>query len=537
MTMSYADDALAGRGCRWAVYVALAGLFLLPGSMMLQAEKGPYDWALVRLDYVRADKVAQLEHFCRRVRELAAKAAGDPSLYDCFRINREYDRLCKHSVPPGEVREKIMMLREELGTYYLEHYLTFYDILFVDVSGEVFYTIRNESDMHNNLMDKDSPTFGPLGVALQAQPAEECFVDFHDYGPSSEPASFFVEPVMEDGELVGWIVLQCAINKVNSLFAWTEELGQSGETILVNGEGFMLSESNFEGSSTILSKRLDDRNIKTKFEERRGHRLVTDYRGFSALTSFEVVPFMGTEWLVVAKVDRDEILTSHYADHRRYSADRLVEYFRKAPSAPSISVPDAVRDLYGCCTRVDIDEFLKAEEGRRLHTFGVATCTGLLAVYPGKFAYMAHISPRDKMYGSDDVNLLGQLIKRIQNFDMYPCEQRKVMFLVVAPHLESLPRIVDKLVDEGFMLSQIQVLVNQAAETAELMYDPDADEMLVYWRNAVDDPHPRIHSLREAANVGRVFQEIFNLSESGFPEQVRVPGNHEQEQTTEGAAS
>ena len=163
---------------------------------------------------------------------------------------------------------------------------------------------------------------------------------------------------------MGWIVLQCAIQKVNTLFAWEESLGQTGETFLINQHGFMLTESNFDGDSTLLKKRLDDRNIQAKFSEKKGHRMVTDYRGHAAVTSFEVVHFLGTRWLVVAKVDRDEIITRHYALHRRYYADSLLDYLEKAP-APALREFDAAP--YRAGLRVDMDECLKASHGERLH--------------------------------------------------------------------------------------------------------------------------------------------------------------------------
>ena len=291
---------------------------------------------------------------------------------------------------------------------------------------------------------------------------------------------------MEDG-VGGWIVLQCAINKVNSIFAWNDDLGATGETFLVNGHGTMLTESNFTGRSTILNKRLDDRNIQTKFADQQGHRTVTDYRGQTALTSFEVVEFLGTQWLVVAKMDEDEILTRHYIQHRRYYGDRIKSFLHKTPMAP---LRESKSSAPQTLLRIDMDEFLKADNGERLLTFGLATCTGLLVTYPEHFAYLAHVSPKDKVYGDGETNLLGQMVKRIKTFDIYPCEQRDLIFVVVATHDESLLAVVDKLLEEGYLLSQIQVMINYEATAASMSYDY------------------RSNSLNDAYNLGKILQDL-----------------------------
>ena len=489
----------------------LAGLLLveMAFSSLAWAEKSPHDWALIRLDYARQEKVAQLRSLCDRLHALARQAADDPFVVACFDINLQYFEATAKGPVPDRLAERVTELREGFNSYYIQNYFAFYDILFVNTQGEIFYTIRKESDLHTQAAQVE-PTANALARCLKTTPRDETFLDFHHYRPSSKPAAFFVEPVHKDDTLAGWVVLQCAINKVNALLAWTDDLGQTGETFLVNQEGYMLTESNFEGASTILKKRLDDRNVQTKFAERQGHRVVTDYRGRTALTSFEVVEFLGTPWLVVAKMDTDEIVTEHYLQHGRYYADKLLAYLYAAPVPPLRDlVPPPARETL----RIDMDEFLKAENGERLHTFGVSTCTGVLAAYPGRFAYLAHISPKDKVYGSDGTNLLGPMIKRIKTFDIYRCERRRVVFVVVATHLNALLAIVDKLVEEGFLLSQIKVIYNSTAASATISYDCPQNRLVVTWRSAETPNDKHAHILEDAASVGEIIERVMNTED------------------------
>jgi hypothetical protein len=490
-------------------FTLLVAVVVLCTAFPVHAKKGVYDWAFVSLDYARREKVESLQRFCRRIQALAVKAAEDESVVGCFYVNLKYAEMLEKGSVPEDLARTVHDLRESFNRYYIENYLSFYDILFVNQRGEAFYTIRKESDLGKNLTDGD-PEKSPLVKCLRDAPRSQAFIDFHDYGPSSKPAAFFVLPMHKDGEQLGWIVLQCAIQKVNTLFAWEEGLGQTGETFLINRHGFMLTESNFDGDSTILRKRLDDRNVQAKFSEKKGHRIVTDYRGRIALTSFEVVEFLGTRWLVVAKVDRDEIITRHYTLHRRYYADRLMQHLKDTPASP---LRDTAAPGAGPGLRVDMDEFLKAGDGECLHTFGVSTCTGLVVTYPGRFAYMAHASPRDRIYGAEHTNLLGQVVKQVKSFDIRPCENRLIVFLVVSTHLRSLLPVVDKLIEEGFLLSQILVSCNLKAGSAAMSYDYTDDRLVVTWRSEGASEPSGVHLLTDAVNVGEIIQDIIHAEE------------------------
>jgi len=309
-------------------------LALLLLSTAAQAEKSPYDWAFIRLDYARKEKVQQLRHFCEQVHDLAARTREDEMMVKFFDVNLKCFILAQEGTPSEEFTKKTAEFRKTFNQYYIKNWLAFYDILFIDKQGRIFYTIRRESDFEQNMFEGDLSRT-PLAQCLSKNPQKETFIDFHYYAASDEPAGFFIEPVRKDGRHIGWIALQFAINKINSLFAGAEQLGETGEAIVVNRQGYMLTESSFEGDSTILKKRLDNRNIEAKFRERQGHRTVTDYRGFTALTSFEVVEFLGTQWLVVVKVDEAQVTTEHFLQHRNYYDEQIVRYLVNTPTAES----------------------------------------------------------------------------------------------------------------------------------------------------------------------------------------------------------
>ena len=492
------------------ICIALAGALCSPAA---RAEYSPEDWARTRLDHVRTQKAQLLREYWDRLRTLAGEATEDQRVLRFFLVNLEYELAAEKNDMPEELQRSVAQIREGFNDYYLNNYLAFYDFLFVNMEGHVFYTLRKEADLNANLVQDRK---GALAEVLAGRPAEETFVDFHEYGPSGEPAAFFVEPIRENGAQIGWLILRCSINRINTIFAWTRDLGITGETFLVNQHGYMLTESSFVSSSTILKQRLDDRNINPKFAEGKGHRVVTDYRGFTVLTSFEVLTFMDVHWLAVAKIDRDEVLTEHYMQHRWYYEDHLEEGFAAVQS----SAPNAPKEAYAAPSvplRVDMDELVRAEPGQWLETFGISTCTGLLGARPGHFAYLAHISPRDRVYGAQETDLIGQMVMRIKTFDVRPCEMREVTLTVVAPHLESLNAIVRAAVENGFLLSQIRVFYMPEAQSARVGYDCGSDRLDVAWEMG-DSNEKRVDSMAQAVNFSDVVQSLMKDNRAAEPE-------------------
>lgn len=440
--------------------------------------KSVYEWAITNLNFARDEKIEQLERFCNNIHSKARAIRDDEMMLDFFDANLQFIRFANGNRDCEGFQEQLDEFSSLINRHYISNYISFYDILFVTLDGEIIYTLRKEGDYCTNLFTGDLKD-SVLSRKVKAAGGEEGFVDFFYYPSSDEPAAFFIEPALKNGEQLGWFVLQIAINKINSLFAGIEELGITGETFLVNRQGFLLTESSFVGNATILKMRLDDRNICSKFAAKKGNKKVTDYRGFKALTSFEVFEFIDTEWLVVAKIDEAEVLTNHYRNHPKYFYQKISTKLSEGVQCDNC---DCLFDSERKQIMVDMDEFVKADHGEVLKTVGVSSCTALIATYPGKFGYLAHISPYDKMYGNSGTNVLGKVVKKIKHYDIYEFERRRVRFTVAATHLNSMNNIINKLIEEGFLLSQINVLYNPEARSANVGYAYADDTAVVEWR-------------------------------------------------------
>nr|MEE4266485.1 cache domain-containing protein [Candidatus Krumholzibacteria bacterium] len=430
------------------------------------------------LDQVVADKQAQLIAYLTRISALADQAGADPLMRNYFDIKRNFWLLQQKSPPPPEARQAIEELKVALRQHYLGHYQSFYDVLFIDRTGYVLSTVRTQADYHKNLFEGDLARTA-LARRLQMGPAT-AFVDYEFYWVSDEPSAFFVEPLEEEGELVGWLVLQCALNRINHIFSHGLEMGRTGETFLVNRNHQMMTESRLNPGGEGLRRILARENVEAKFRERHGHKRVIDYRGFAALTSFTVCPVLGSEWLLVAKIDEDEVFTRYYLDHETELRPALL-----ASAGTAVPRQRPARVLPTDVAMVDMDEYRFSRE-EPLLTFGVATCTAVLVNLRQGKACLGHASRHDRMYGAGDMDVLGQMMGHIRRFEIYPYQLRDLEVTLVARHRQSLGLAVDMLLESGLLLSQIRFLSDPAAEAATVLHYPTTGETKVRWTMGPD---------------------------------------------------
>ena len=418
------------------------------------------------LTATRTHRKGQIIAYFESARRLAQGITDDSLMTEAFFKRRRTNR-----TPPGAVSD--MALDEHFVTRYGE----FYDILFVDRSGLVFHSMRYESDLGTNLLT------GPLAQTKLAQALPNAkkaiFVDYTPYSPSDEPAAFFVVPVFDSKALAGWFVLQCPLNKLHSILSHRSSLGRTGETYLVNAAQKMVTESRFRPGQPNLEMKVETLAYFNAIRSGAGEQVIKDYRGVDVLSSYEAFELFGTKWIIVAEMDRAEVVTEHYKRHAAYFAGAFAKQHaprgRSAPSQAALTSP---------AKRVDMNEFCKTEPPHSLYTGGVASCTSVAAVLPGRFAYLAHVGPTDHVYGHPNRghnDCLGEMLNRLQQHDVYPCEMANVQFTIVAPHCESIATIVDHLLESGAELAQIRFIHSPQSQYANVTVKPQDASVIVEW--------------------------------------------------------
>ena len=453
------------------------------------------------LEKILEKKKVQVLKYCNGIHDLAKSVKQDETMRQFFDLKLKYYNLSKSAKMPPRAVSLIGQHKTRIVEHYIRRYQPFYDIMFIAKNGDIFFTMRKEADYHSNIFaGKLAET--KLSRQLSKAPSE-CFVDFQYFFPSDEPAAFFVKPAYKGKEQIGWFAFQWAVNKLNSLCTDPEGLGLTGEVFLVNKAQYALTDSRFFSDSTIMKRHLSQDNVHAKFREKKGRKIVVDYRGFRVLSTFEVVPFLGSEYLILVKRDEDEIITEHYKTHRKDYRRQIVDYLASRSAKAGAGLKSGRK-----IAKVDMDEFVKVRKGERLQTPGVSTCTAIIGAYPGRFAYMGHVAPCDKLYNQNMTDLLGQIVRRIKVYDIYKYERRHVQFFIVANHTETFYNFVDKLLDEDFLLSQMTFLHDPRASVANVSYDYSDNNICVEWIMGQDRSTRKLQNAAEGDNLGMIMKQF-----------------------------
>ncbi len=386
-------------------------------------------------------------------------------------------------------RNEFLRLNNEIEKFFVYELGSFYDLLFIDKTGIVFYSVKMEDDFRTSFID------GPyadtkLAKIIKNTPGKICFVDFEYYGASDEPAAFYVLPIKRNNRHYGWIALQLSINHLNKLLTERSGLGRTGEAYLVNNQQLMLTESRFINDSTVLSKKIDTEAVRNRTGPS-GARIIVDYRGVDVLSAFRTFRAGGASWRILVEKDENEVVTDYYRRRGKELFPLLVRSIVNQTEGKLRKSKDLTLDAKKA-KRVDVGELVRTDKRKILFTPGLATCTGVIAYSQNNdFAYMAHLSPVDDCYkrprtatalpGDKTTDLISLMMRRIRFFDIKPSQIDELRFIVAAPHDKALQRIIEKLIDAGVSLSRIKAGILPRAANISLFCDMTDNSIVGQW--------------------------------------------------------
>jgi methyl-accepting chemotaxis protein len=221
----------------------------------------------------------------------------------------------------------------------------YYDIFLVEPErGHVVYSVFKELDYATSL---DSGPYAGTGLAeayrlaRAASSADASFLtDFRPYLPSYDaPASFISSPIFDGDTMVGVLVFQMPVEKINQIMThggeWERSgLGASGETYLVGADFSMRSDGRLllenpeayaatlrevgtngdviermlAKGTTIGLQSVDSEGTREALAGSSGFGEFEDYRGVSVLSAYRPVELKGLNWAVMSEIDADEAL-------------------------------------------------------------------------------------------------------------------------------------------------------------------------------------------------------------------------------------
>ncbi len=187
----------------------------------------------------------------------------------------------------------------------------FYDIFLVTPEGNVVYTYYKERDFATNLEHgrwKDTNLADLYRILKNSKDNEVHFVDFKSYAPSHGiPAAFAGVPVRDrSNKVVGYLIIQLPIDKINKILQEKTGMGKTGETYLVGPDYLMRSDSRFAKESTILKRKVETESAKRALEGESGWMKTKDYRGVLVLSAYMPFKFKELNWAIIGDVDYSE---------------------------------------------------------------------------------------------------------------------------------------------------------------------------------------------------------------------------------------
>jgi methyl-accepting chemotaxis protein len=257
---------------------------------------------------------------------------------------------------PFDVGEKHQLDRSKAPTSYsdihdiyhpiIRSYLEkfgYYDIFLVDPeNGHIVYSVFKEVDFGTSLLTgpyRDTNFAQAFRAARQSGASD--FVrlkDFAPYPPSyNAPASFIASPIFDGEELVGVLLFQMPVDRINEIMtsdqAWSQVgLGDSGETYLVGGDFKLRSQSRFfiedkvgylnalaaQGVSAKLVNQIEFLDSAIGLQDvqtdgavaalagKTGVSIFPDYRGQPVLSAYRPLGIADVNWIILSEIDESE---------------------------------------------------------------------------------------------------------------------------------------------------------------------------------------------------------------------------------------
>jgi hypothetical protein len=471
-------------------------LFFLLVSCSQQQDDIKYDYYL-KLDEIINQKSEEVTQYFSLIEESLRKIETDgPLIHSFSELNKIYSSY--KSNQKIEISSTYQELEDIILSSYFERFMLFDNLLFINLDGDVFYSLRKKEPLLQNLFS-DKYISTTLSQSLLKEPLTLA-VDF-DFFLSNDPAAFFVYPVILENEHLGWCAFQFSSKKLDMLFSLDKTLGSTGEVFMVNENSYMLTNSYFSPESSVLKQHLSVENISQKFLEQKGHKEVLDYRGYKTLSSFEVYSIFNLNWLLIAKIDLDEILSIEYSkDPEKYYESIRLKTLQRNKSYLT-EIPE-----FNYQNEVKLDEFRRIYESGTFYTHGVSTCTAVLVTLPGKFSYLAHISAYDELYGGDYTDLITNLFSRIKKYEIPDYLIRQIEVYLITPKIQFSQNVLNRFLDTGILLSQIHLIKNKDADYANVYHDLDIGKTYIEWH--LSDDKNKVEDTDSITSVGDIIDNL-----------------------------
>ncbi len=199
------------------------------------------------------------------------------------------------------------------------------DMFLIDTQGNVLFSLKKETDFATNLRTgpwRDSGLARAVMPLLKdAIPQQLSFADYSQYAPSKmQAAGFIAMPVFDEEkqQFLGVVAIKLPVSTMNELMMDKTGMGETGEVIVINKDGWMLTDSRFSNESVVLKRQIKSLASETVLAGKTAMLIAPDYRGIEILANVKpFTPFptaLGDKvhWGIIAKIEHAEVLHEYY---------------------------------------------------------------------------------------------------------------------------------------------------------------------------------------------------------------------------------
>jgi signal transduction histidine kinase/CheY-like chemotaxis protein len=194
----------------------------------------------------------------------------------------------------------------------------YYDLLLIDASGNVVFSVLREPDLGSNLNAealRDSPLARAQQEALALRAPQVTHV--HPYSPSAgRPAIFVVTPVHQAGKALGTLAMQLDLAKFTEVTTDAMGLGRTGEAVLAqrSGDDALYVSPLRHVPNAAFRHRMGLNTFAMPMSYalagRDGSGLTRDYAGVEVAAAWRYIPEL--RWGMVVKIDAAEAFAPLY---------------------------------------------------------------------------------------------------------------------------------------------------------------------------------------------------------------------------------
>ena len=309
----------------WFITIAIVPLFILSSLTYQESSKGLINTAIEQINHSAITKTDFINHwFNYRFRDIEVQSQSKNNVQFIEQLIDKYkqsNQPLKDYVKSYEWTKLSNQFANQIINL-TRHYEYIYDVILIDQSENILFTISKENDLGTNLnTGKYSRTLFSKSVKQTIQSGKINFSGIERYQPSEKRLSGFLTApfIDEDGTLIGVIALQLNLETVFSITA--NEHAKSLKHYFIDQNGLLQTPIN-SNLDTVLKQKINTKAFKLwnkknhnknefLLKHEKENSSVSKYKGpdgNDVLGVHHEIKIGDVEWLLISEIDADYAL-------------------------------------------------------------------------------------------------------------------------------------------------------------------------------------------------------------------------------------